>query len=148
MLNPALLAVIIAGAAEQHQYVSGELMPWEYSFIAAPLVLHRDTRRELPKRIDSHFTKWIVENPVLVSGFGARAESLVPYVREGLRFGLRLGSLRLENDGTLEGAISKSAVLKKSPELAEIVQASGFVGRWFTTAERSASVFGLLGVAP
>lgn len=148
MLNPALVGAVLAGSAERYEFVSGEAMPWEYSFLIAPLVFHRETRHSLPNRIDSHLTKWISENPVLVTGFPARAREMRPYVREGLRFALRTSSLSLLADGTLTGTIRPSKARLASPELKEFIASAGFVGRWLTNVDRPVSAFQLFGVAP
>lgn len=149
MLNPALIATILAGAAESYEARSGETMPWEYSYILVPLVLHRDSREALPSRLNSHMTSWVVEHPVLIAGLPSRARELAPYIREGLRFGLRTESLKMERDGTLMGRLlSSPSTLNRSKELAVLVRSSGFVGRWLTVANRPSDVFALLGVSP
>jgi hypothetical protein len=148
MLNPALIAAVLAAAAERFETRSGELMPWEYSFLVAPLVFHRDTRRSLPNRADSHMTKWVKDNPVLLAGFPDRSLEMVPYVREGLRFGLHTDALTLDSNGRMQGRVLGGKKVKSSLELAEFISKSGFVGSWLTTADRPASVFALLGVAP
>lgn len=48
MLNPALLAAILATAANGYRKESDHALPWALSFIIAPLVLHRGTRQALP----------------------------------------------------------------------------------------------------
>jgi hypothetical protein len=149
MLNPALIATVLAGAAESHAHRSGDPMPWEYCFLVAPLVLHRETRQALPSRVDSHVDKWVIDHPVLVSGLPARATQLVPYVREGLRFGVRSGAIAFESDGTIVGRIKSSPVtLSRSPDLGSIVRGAGFVGRWLTSTNSPSGVFSLFGVSP
>ena len=149
MLNPALMAVVLAGAAESFEFHSGKMMPFEYSFLIAPLVLHRESRDALPSRIDSHMTKWVLDHPVLTAGLPARAQEIAPYVREGLRFGLNNKALRLRPDGTMSGQIKSSPrTLKRNNDLSSIVRGSGFVGRWLTTAPSSAAVYSLFGVTP
>ena len=149
MLNPALMATILAGAAESYEHRSGDSMPFEYCFLIAPLVLHRETRQALPSRLDSHLEKWVVDHPVLVAGLPGRAAQLLPYVREGLRFGIGSGAITFEGDGSMVGRLKSSPVtLSRSPELGAIVRGAGFVGRWLTTSNRPSGVYSLFGVAP
>lgn len=96
LLNPALLAAVVAAAASEYERHDGGPMPLELAFLVAPLVLHKETRLGLPSRTDSHLAKWVTTHEVLTAGFGARAKSLVEPVREGVRFGLRNGALALD----------------------------------------------------
>lgn len=145
MLNPALLAVVTAGAASEYERRSGEPMPFPLAFITAPLVLHHATREALPNRVDSHLSKWVIDNPALVAGFGARAKALVDPVREGVRFGLRAGALTLDGDCLVGETRGKPA---KIGDVGDIIARAGFTGRWFTQSDSPATVFALLGVEP
>lgn len=144
LLNPALIATVIAGAASQYESRGGSPMPFELSFLAVPLVLHRDTRIALPVRVDSHLAKWVTSNAVLAAGFGARAKALVEPVREGLRFGLRVGAIEFSG-GSITGHL-RSRTPARIGDIGEIVRKAGFVGRWFTQIESAATAFALLGV--
>lgn len=144
LLNPALLAAVIAAAASEYERRDGGPMPFELAFLVAPLVLHRATRAELPARVDSHLSKWVTTHEVLAAGFGARAKALVEPVREGLRFGLRNGTLEL--DGTFMTGKLRSRRPAQIGDVAEVMAKAGFVGRWFTQLESPATAFALLGV--
>ena len=148
MLNPALLAVVAGAAAEEYTRLSGEPMHYAYPYLVAPLVLHRETREALPRRIDSHLATWLLRNPVLAAGFPERAKSLTPSVTEGLRFGLTHGSLSLTDSGHLVGGIAGNVRPAKVGDIASIVNKSEFVGRWLTKLDRPATAFALLGVRP
>lgn len=148
MLNPALLAVVAATAAEEFTRRSGHPLPYAYPYLVAPLVLHRDTREALPRRIDSHLATWLLRNPVLAAGFPERAKSLAPAVTEGLRFGLANDTLTLTDDGDLTGAIADTARPARVGDIAIIVARSGFVGRWLSKIDRPATAFALFGVRP
>ncbi len=144
LLNPALLAVVTAAAASEYERRDGSPMPFELAFLVAPLVLHRATRAELPNRYDSHLARWVTTHEVLAAGFGDRARDLVQPVREGIRFGLRTGTLQLE--GTALRGNLRSRRPARIGDVAEVVAKAGFVGRWFTQLESSATAFALLGV--
>lgn len=145
MFNPALVAVLTASAALEYERKAGEPMPFELAFITAPLVLHRPTREALPPNVNSHMPKWVIDNPVVVEGFGARARALVEPVREGLRFGLRCGALTLEDGGLTGNTRGRPARLG---DVTTLVARAGFTGRWFTQSDSPATVFALLGVEP
>jgi hypothetical protein len=148
MLNPGLLATITAAAAEEYSRVSGEAMPFSLAFLVAPLVLHRDTRDALPARTNTHWARWLSRDPVLRAGFPPRARSLVGPVRDGLRFGLATGSLTLSDNAGLVGGLSRTARPEQVGDMAAVLRAAGFVGRWLTKLERPATAYALLGVAP
>lgn len=144
LLNPGVIAAIIAAAAVEYERRDGLPMPFELAFLVVPLVLHRDTRSALPARVNSHLAKWVTSNPVLAAGFGARAKALTEPVREGIRFGLRQGALELD------GANIIGHPLRGRPaaigDIAQVIGKATFVGRWFTRIESSATAFALLGV--
>jgi hypothetical protein len=147
MLNPALVAAMTASAIERYEAESAQPMPWAAPFLIAPLVLHRDTRDALPRRITTHWGRWVSDHPVLQAGFAPRAVSLVEPVRDGLRFGLSIGALRL-TEGALTGGLLSNARVDEEGDVAAIIRAAGFVGRWLTRLDRTATAFALLGVTP
>lgn len=146
MLNPALIAAITAAAATEYERRGGATMPFEFAFLITPLVLHGETREQLPNRIDSHMSKWAIDHQVIIAGFGPRACALVEPVREGLRFGLRHGILSLA-DGTLTGHLPSRRPAQVG-DIRQIYAKAGFVGRWLTQLEGPATAFALLGVTP
>lgn len=144
LLNPALVATVVASAADQYERNVALQMPFELSFLLTPLVLHRDTRSSLPRSTNSHLTKWVSDHAVLAAGFGARAKSLAEPTREGLRFGVREGAI------VFDGATITGHMGSKRParigDVADVVKKAGFVGRWFTKLDSPATAFALLGV--
>jgi hypothetical protein len=148
MLNPALLATVTAAAAEEYTRASDDAMPWALAFLVAPLALHRDTRQALPKRTTSHWARWVSDNPVLMAGFPARARSLTGPTREGIRFGLAQGALVVVDGGSLRGGLARAARPARVGDIAEVIRASGFVGKWLTKLDQPATAFALLGVTP
>lgn len=148
MLNPALIAALTASAVERYGAASGQPMPWAFPFLIAPLVLHRDTREALPQRITTHWARWVSDHPLLEAGFAPRSLSLVEPVRDGLRFGLSIGALGLAEGRALTGGLASNARVDGDGDVAAIIRASGFVGRWLTRLDQPATAFALLGVTP
>jgi hypothetical protein len=148
MLNPALLASVIAAAAEEYTRANGGAMPSSLAFLVAPLVLHRGTREALPKRTSTHWTTWLSRNPVLRAGFPPRARSLAGPVRDGLRFGLAHGALSVTASGGLQGRLVPHARPEEIGDMPAVLHAAGFVGKWLTKFDQPATAYALLGVAP
>lgn len=147
MLNPALIAAILATAAEDYRKESGRGMPWELAFIVSPLVLHRATREALPSSIRTHLANWISANPALHAGFPSRARNLTAPIKEGLRFGLTHRILTLEG-AVLLGQIKRPRGFSTPDELRDLLRPARLAGRWLSKADATSTVFALFGVAP
>lgn len=148
MLNPALLGAVFAAAAEEYERRADKSMPWELVFIITPLVLHRETRQALPKSTASHLPTWIASHPTIHAGFPGRSKAMVPYVREGLRFALRKGVVEVDTVGRLRGSLPSGVRPANTGDIAEIIRAAGFLGRWLTKVERPSTVYAYFGVTP
>jgi hypothetical protein len=147
MLNPALIASVLASTAANYHREADQAFPWTLSFITAPLVLHRGTRQALPTSTRTHLVAWISRNPRIRAGFPPRAQGLVEFVREGIRFGLAQRVLTLE-EGRLTGQTRRPRSFVIPDELDDILRNARFVGRWFAKIDNTATVFAVLGVAP
>jgi hypothetical protein len=143
LLNPALLAGLLAGAARDYDS-SGAGIPWPLAFLVLPLVLHRPTRTALPRDTRTHLSTWIRREPVLRAGFPERAASMVPRTREGIRFGLRASVLSIDG-ANLIGHLTAEPSLG---ELRQLVRSARLIGRWLAKSDRASTAFALLGVAP
>lgn len=147
MLNPALLATLIAAAASEYARADGEPMPWPLAFLVAPLVVHRGTRDALPRTTATHLGNWVQQNPVVHAGIPARAQSLAEPVREGLRFGLAHGVLGVDELGRLTGDLV-AGPKRATTEVDQMIAKAGLVGKWLAKTDQPATAFAVLGVAP
>ena len=136
MLNPALLAAIIAAAAAEYERADGDPMPWALAFLVAPLVLHRDTRQALPLTTRSHLATWVSNHPTIRAGLPARARSLTDPVREGLRFGLDRSVLEIVGDGRIRGSLQFASQPPDRGDLRSIIRSAGMVGRWLAKLDQ------------
>jgi hypothetical protein len=119
-------------------------MSWPLAYAVAPLILHTPTRLALPRDTRTHLATWLTRHPILHAGIPARAASLAPYVREGLRYGIRTSAISLAA-GELSSEIPQSAT---DDPLEVLYSRSRFVGRWFAKHEQPSTVLALLGVTP
>lgn len=148
MLNPALIAAILASTAQGHEKETEQALPWALAFVAAPMVLHQPTRDALPASTRTHLAAWTGKNPVLRAGFPARAQALTEAVKEGTRFGLAHHVLTLEAGGRLRGAYRRPRGFTTPEELDRILRKASLVGRWLAKADTPATVFAVLGMTP
>lgn len=148
ILNPAISAVCVAWCAARYERDTGVHLPWSLAFLVAPLTLHGPTRARFPRSIATHFPTWVNNNADVLSGFPARAKAFTPYVREGLRFGLRSGLLVIDADGDLHAKIADHTKVASDTELRSIAVASALTGGWFARSGSTANAFTQLGVSP
>jgi len=146
LLNPALLAAVIAAGAAGYERENQNPMPWPLSFVIAPLALHRGTREALPSSLATHLGAWVSRNPVLRAGMPLRVRALIEPVREGLRFGLRHGLLTVEEGGTLRQVVS-SFRPPDAGDVRQVLRKATFAGRWVSRAEEPGTVFALFGIS-
>ncbi|MGW6294223.1 MULTISPECIES: three component ABC system middle component [unclassified Streptomyces] len=148
MLNPALIAALLASTAEGHAKETSQGVPVVLSFVAAPLALHRGTREALPASTATHLATWVSRNPVLRAGLPQRAVSLVEPVRAGIRFGLAHDVLSLDRDRLSAVPRKRPRGVRPPPQLNEVLRKANLVGRWLAKTDSPATVLALLGVAP
>ena len=149
ILNPALGAVCVAWCATRYERdTKGEPLPFPLAFLVAPLVLHAPTRAQFPSTAATHFPTWVTRNAEVLVGFPTRSAAFVPYVREGLRAGVRSGLLTATTDGDLTGNIAAHTTLPSGTELRDIATAAALTGAWFARAGTIANVYTQLGVTP
>jgi hypothetical protein len=148
LLNPAFVALLLAHAARQYQEQVDAPMAWPLAFLVLPLVLHEPTRRRLPRAVSTSLLTWVQREPVLRAGLPQRAQALTPTVREGLRFGVRLGALRFEGPALLAARVPGSPPAEATAELRDCVARARLVGRWFATLGDPATIMLVLGVSP
>ena len=133
LLNPALVAVLLAAAARDYETQSTR-MPWPLALLIPPLVLHRPTREALPRNTRTHLSTWIRRQPLLRAGFPDRAAAMGPLTREGIRFGLRA-----RDGATLTGHLDGEP---SEGELRQLLRRAALVGRWLAKPESTARLPG------
>lgn len=150
LLNPAFLGVTTWCCARGHAAVAGGL-PYALAFVAAPIVLHRATREDLPRAVSTSMAAWLGEHPEALVGFAARARALVPLVREGLLFA-SIGRMLTLNDGRLRSAKRPSSMVaferEATAEVRSCLKKAEFVGKWFAGSGGYTTIMALWGVAP
>lgn len=150
LLNPAFIAVLLHATISGFQSTNNSGMPYPILFLSIPLVLHKPTRDVLPKTTATRLTNWIHNEPSVLVGYYERTKQLVPYVKEGMIYGLKAELFSVNEDGMY---ISKTIATKKLrwPTVSEpsiCLNKSRFVGRWLAAAGDVYTVFSVFGVQP
>lgn len=143
-LNPLLVAGVLAWTSNGYRDAVNTAMPWPLAFVTPALVLHTPSRQALPGAASKRLLTWRDENDILVAELPARCAALQPFIRAGLRAGLRHRLMVLDGTGI------RSLLPRSRPpptELREIARAAALVGRWLAPLPVPA-VLAQLGVAP
>src|SRR3954447_13061814 len=101
LFNPAFLATLLGYASHGFMKERSTGLPWIFSFLLLPLILHKATREIAPKTKITKFQTWTQKNPAILVGFAERARHMEPYVREGIMFGVSTGILVCKADASL-----------------------------------------------
>lgn len=148
LFNPALLALVVRGAAAEYgQRSGGRGLPTALAYVIAPLTLHGPTRRTLPSSVAAQMGEWIRAHPEAMLGLADRARALRPLVSAGIRLGLVHGLLNGQ-DGTLEAnpLPRRPRNMARSQEVDACFVKAGFLGRWFAEQPNATTTMALWGL--
>lgn len=153
LFNPAFCATLLAKAADDFAKKANRPLPFALAFLILPIVLHRGTRSALPGSTVTSLLPWVQDNREQLVDFAQRVQSLQPFTREALLFGVQHQTLMLTGAGDVAvGPKRQSATEKRTglftDEARECVDRAGFLGRWLSTAGTTATIYAVWGVAP
>lgn len=89
LFNPAFLSIISYQSIKGYNEISKTVAPYVLPFLVCPLILHKRTRKSLPKSLRSPFHSWItkIEGTEAKTKFLINAKIFTPYIKESLIFG-------------------------------------------------------------
>jgi len=94
---------------------------------------------------------WIRENPDVRIGFVDRTKQMIPFAKEGILFGVKMGIYRIDaQTATIEVDQKRLRRPKwKSGTEADICAKKGaMLGKWFAQSGDSTTIFAMWGVRP
>ena len=147
MLNPALLATVTAAAAKITEPPTTRCHGlWPSSSrhsrcTVTPARRCRNGRRRTEGEVG-------VGQPRTHGWVPSAGPDSLTGPTEGIRFGLAQGALVVVDGGSLRGGLARAARPARVGDIAEVIRASGFVGKWLTKLDQPATAFALLGVTP
>lgn len=152
LLNPSFLGLLVWSTAAGYNEAVGAGLPFHLAFVALPVVLHKATRKSLPRSTRTSLAAWLDANAGSRIGLGERTRRLSPFVREAILFGATHGLLQIRDGGQLE-PLSRPEELTRylrraTEEVRDCVKRAEFLGRWFGEAGTPATVSALWGVRP
>lgn len=152
LFNPAYCATLLGVAVKDFSKKTGAPFPFALAFLVLPVVLHEQTRVELPHSTITNLLPWLQEHRKVLVGFSQRVSGLRPVTQEALMFGIRQGAL------ALSGAAIETTKKYRAPsaartdmftkETTDSVDAAAFLGRWFANAGTTSTIYAAWGVTP
>lgn len=151
LLNPAFTGLLIARAAAGHWKEAHSGLPFIYSYLVLPLVLHPETRERIPNSIATRLLTWIERNGDVISTVPRRLRELSAATREGLFVASTTGITAIGNSGSIEPTTEDRAILKfekqlTSNEMADCFKKSNFLGRWLAMSGTMPTVLSAIGI--
>ena len=120
-------------------------------FCALPVSLHLETRQKLPLSTVTSVYTWLQRHQDVLVGFAKRAQSLAPYIKEGISFGCARNTLVFDESGLLALGLKRAGFTPKfledtTPEFHDIVMKTRFLGRWFAGGGETATIMAAWGL--
>lgn len=152
LFNPCFFSLLLWQAAGGHMKEAGAGLPFTTTFLVLPLVLHKETRDLLPRKVTTSLPVWLDESPMIRARFVERAGMLAPYTKEALIFGGERKLLMIDSDSiTGERGWKRkidAELERSSDEVRSCAKKAEFLGRWYARSGRPETLMALLGVRP
>jgi hypothetical protein len=152
LLTPPFCSLLLLLAIESYQKTAKLPMPFIFSHLLLPIILHKSTREALPKAVSKSLSTWAEEHPTLRALFPDNVVSLKPFVEEALQYGVLHGCIVVNDDGTLALGKKPRGIPKyetsASNEVRDCVHRAQFLGRWFATAGSVPTIMAIWGIKP
>lgn len=152
LLNPPFCSIVLTSACEGFYETNGQYLPFTLAFMVLPIVLHKNTRKSLPRTTRTSIPAWLQENPETRIGFHERLMALKPHTKEALCYGLSLNWLAIEASGCIRCAVAISridyAIRTLNGDAQECTIHARFLGKWFGKYALTETLMALWGICP
>jgi hypothetical protein len=148
LFNPAFCAAIVNRVAAGYSKASPAGLPFSLAFIALPVLLHPPSADELPTTSRTNFHGWLLENPQALIGFAERAQSMAPFVREGITYGLVNNILQLNDLRLLPCSQRQLKLWEKEAYNLRYSHDSQLLGKLLGQLNDLTTVFAFFGIRP
>lgn len=152
LFNPAYCATLLGAATKDFSKKSGSPLPFALAFLVLPVVLHEQTRIELPHSTITSLLPWLQEHRTVLVGFSQRVFALRPVTQEALIFGIQQGALILNGPAVSTTNQYRAPTERRTDmftkEAFDCVEAAAFLGRWFANAGTTSTIYAAWGVTP
>jgi hypothetical protein len=149
LLNPAFCASILRTASKAYSKESKRPIPYALLFLILGIVLHKTTRRRMPKSTRTHLFAWIEANPDLRIDLHKRIKSMVPYTKEALLFLLNRDLIQIDKKtGGILTAKFRDPIIDDSTEIGETLKSSKLLARLLSKSGTVQTIYAILGIKP
>jgi hypothetical protein len=149
-LSPSFVAVVLHEGARGYLGQAEQPMPFELSFLMAPVALHSEARASLPRTTRAALPTWLLENAALRAQLADRACAMTAVIRESLLWGGINEVLRIDRVGVqpLRSKAIRKYLGSSLPEIGDIADRAHFLGKWLAKSGSTATVMAMWGVRP
>lgn len=152
LYNPAYTGFILHSSIYEFVSFKPEGMHCALPFVIVPMAMNQLIAHNLPKTYKTPIASWLASNEGLLSDFAEQANSYNPIVRAAISFLLDRGLLSINDNGCFllgENELVKNpALFSKSNNMLDALRASRFLGKWFSHAPSTETIFAQLGIRP
>lgn len=152
LFNPAFLGAMLSQVAHGYSEESGNGLPWTLGFIGLPVILHRETREQLPHGVNTSMAAWTRDHALLVSSMPPRARALRPRVSEAVLFSLAHGLLKQDAGRLYRGVRRRRTVSDPfrdpTDDFRQCATKATFFGKWCARSGMPATIYALWGARP
>ncbi|MBN8647518.1 MAG: hypothetical protein J0L55_06140 [Caulobacterales bacterium] len=153
LFNPAFLSSIMCEFTREYCKAKKVGCPVTLNFLAPAISLHIQTRERLPHSTVSSLYEWIQYNEDVLVDLPRRLRGLLPFLREALMFSLHQQTLEFDNPHTLtvgekNGYFTTGLLKGVTKDMADAVQSTRFLARWFAKSGSETSILSSWGVQP
>lgn len=152
LYNPAFVGFLLLSCLREFVATKPNGMHCALSFLVVPMCLNSSITQTFPKTYKTPIGTWMASNEGVLSGFASQAEAFIPIVNMGLLFLLERSLIAINIEGCLvlgEKNIAKNpALFNKSSFMSEALKGFKFIGKWFSHAPSTETIFAQLGIRP
>lgn len=152
LFNPAYTGFILYSSITEFVDFKPDGMHCALAFITVPMAMNQLIASKLPPTYKTPIASWMASNEGLLSSFAEQAESYNSIVRAAISFLFERGLLSINDSGCFllgENKLVKNpALFSKSSDMSSALRASRFLGKWFSHAPSTETIFAQLGIRP
>jgi len=152
LFNPAYTGFILYSSITEFVGFKPGGMHCALAFIVIPMAMNQLISSKLPTTYKTPIASWVASNEGLLSDFSEQAESYNSIVRAAIGFLLERRLLSINDGGNFllgeNKLVKQPALFRKSSDMSDTLRASRLLGKWFSHAPSTETIFAQLGIRP
>lgn len=152
LFNPAFVGFLLLTCVREFVVLKPGGMHCALPFLVVPMCLNGSILQTFPKKYKTPIGIWMAENEGVLSGFSNQAEAFIPIVDMGILFLLERDLIVINSEGRInlgKNKITKNpALFNESHYMSDALKGFRFIGKWFSYAPSTETIFAQLGIRP